>query len=141
MTELFWLEGYCYFLDFLRIACYPITNCVTGWVNGLCFPSVSRQLISSFGNNEAIDMNGVSVSQLQCIFYQSCIPYCISYGNRYRFFGDEAFIHFMVFNCLGETKLKLRQNYFGRDPRDITYSICLFGIHLYENFIIKWVEI
>ena len=29
MIEMFWLEGYCYFLDFLTIAYYPVTNRIT----------------------------------------------------------------------------------------------------------------
>ena len=29
-TDLFWLEGYSYFLDFLCIVCYPVTNSATG---------------------------------------------------------------------------------------------------------------
>ena len=83
MTELFWSEGYCYFLDFLRISYDPITNRVTSRVNGLIFPKLSRQLISSLGNNEAREITSLSVNQLQCLYNQSRIPDSIIYQNRY----------------------------------------------------------
>ena len=134
MTELFWSEGYCYFLDFLRIAYYPITNRVTGRINGPRFHEISRHFISSLGNNEAREITGLYVNQLQRLYYQSRIPDSISYRNRYRFTGEEAFIHYMVFNCLIDTKLKSSQNYFGGDPRRFTYSIRLVRIYFYKRF-------
>ena len=83
MTELFWSEGYCYFLDFSHISYYPITNCIIGKVNGPRFPEISRQLISSLGNNEAREITSLSVNQLQCLYNQSRIPDSIIYQNRY----------------------------------------------------------
>ena len=107
---------------------------ITGRVNGPRFPKISRQLISSLGNNEAREITGLSVNQLQRLCNHSPIPDSIIYRNRYQFSGEETFLHYMVFNCLGDTKLKLSQNYFGGDPRRFTYSIRLVGIHFYEMF-------
>ena len=47
--------------------------------------------------------------------------------------GVETILHYMVFNCPGETQLKSSQNYFGVDPRRFTYhSIYLVETHVYE---------
>ena len=54
IIELFWSEGYCYFLDFLRIAYYPITNRFNCSNNGPRFATVSRVRISMLGHNEAL---------------------------------------------------------------------------------------
>ena len=40
----------------------------------------------------------------------------------------------MVFNRLGDTKLRMAINHFGGDPRRFTYSIRLMGKHIYETF-------
>ena len=40
----------------------------------------------------------------------------------------------MVFNRIGETKLRMSRNYFGGDPRRFTYSIRLMTRHIYNNF-------
>ena len=61
MTELFWSEGYCYFLGFPWIAYYPVTNHFSSYINGPRFPEVGRQLISIFGNNETREITGISV--------------------------------------------------------------------------------
>ena len=91
MTEVLWSEGYCYFLDFLYIAYYPIKNCVTGRVNGPRFPKVSRQLLSSLGNNEARKMTGIFVNQLQRLYGHTRIPDYITYQNRYHFLEKRHF--------------------------------------------------
>ena len=82
MTELSWLEGYCYFLDFLRIAYYPITNHIIGKINETFLLEVSRQLMASLGNNEAREITILSVNQLQCLYYQSRILDSITYQNK-----------------------------------------------------------
>ena len=110
MTELFWSEDYCYFLDFLQIVYYPITNHITSRVNGPRFPKISRQLISSLGHIEAREITSLYINKLQHLYNQSHIPDYIIYRNKNQFSGEESFLHYMVFNNLGETKLKLRKN-------------------------------
>ena len=134
IIELFWSEGYCYFLDFLRIAYYPITNRFNCSNSGPRFATVSRVRISMLGHNEALELTGFSMNQLELLFKHLRIPDKVSEPNRHQFGGEEAFIHYMVYNRLGPTKLQLSQNYFGGDPRRFTYSIRLIAKHIYTNF-------
>ena len=134
IIELFWSEGYCYFLDFLRIAYYPITNRFNCSNSGPRFATVSRVRISMLGHNEALELTGFSMNQLELLFKHLRIPDKVSEPNRHQFGGEEAFLHYMVYNRLGPTKLQLSQNYFGGDPRRFTYSIRLIAKHIYTNF-------
>ena len=43
------------------------------------------------------------------------------------------FLHYLVFNRIGETKLRMSRNYFGGNPRRFTYSIRLMTRHIYQN--------
>ena len=52
LIEMFWSEGYCRFLDFVRIAYYPVTNRFTRADNGPRFPSMSRSNMYMLGHNE-----------------------------------------------------------------------------------------
>ena len=70
MTEIFWSEGYCYLLDFVSIAYYPVTNRFTSAHNGPRFPEESRQTIDTLGNSEAKSLTGLSVNQLKRMFRQ-----------------------------------------------------------------------
>lgn len=134
MTEIFWSEGYCYLLDFVSIAYYPVTNRFTNAHNGPRFPEESRQTIDTLGNSEAKSLTGLSVNQLKRMFRQFRIPQYVRYRERYRFLGEEAFLHYMVFNRLGDNKLNMSLNYFGGDPRRFTYSIRIIADHLYNTF-------
>jgi hypothetical protein len=134
MAEIFWSEDYCYLLDLLAIAHYPVTNRVSGRVSGHRFPDLSHNTIESFGNNEARDMTGLSSAQLHRLYIHLRVPDHLSYVHRYSFIGEEAFLHYMVFNRMGETKLKMSRNYFGGDPRRFTYSIRLMTDHIYDTF-------
>ena len=89
--------------------------------------------ISEIGVNDAYEMTGLSVPQLHRLFHQLRIPEVITEPGRYSFSGEEAFLHYMVFNQLGDTKLKMSINHFGGDPRRFTYSIRLIGKHIYET--------
>ena len=133
MIEMFWSEGYCYFLDFLKIAYYPVTNRFTGGNSGPRFPTTSRQKIRDMGHNEAIQLTGFSTNQLIRLFKQLRIPNLILEPGRYQFTGEEATVHY-IYNRLGHTKLQMSENYFGGDPRRFTYSIRLIGNHIYETF-------
>ena len=134
LIEMFWSEGYCYFLDFLRIAYYPVTNRFTRSNNGPRFPIISRTRISMLGHSEAMQLTGFSFHQLQLLFKHLRIPEILRERDRYKFRGEEAFMHYMVYNRLGETKLRMSQNYFGGDPRRFTYSIRLISKHIYTTF-------
>ena len=52
LIEMFWSEGYCYFLDFLRIAYYPVTNRFTRNDQGPRFREKKRMTISEISVNE-----------------------------------------------------------------------------------------
>ena len=58
LIEILWSEGYCYFLDFLRIAYYPVTNRFTRNNQGPRFREITRLTISKIGINDAYEMTG-----------------------------------------------------------------------------------
>ena len=85
IIEIFWSEGYCYFLDFLRIAYDPVTNRFTRGNSGPRFPTISRTRISDICINEAYELTGFSINQLQYLFTQLCILDTVSESRRYMF--------------------------------------------------------
>ena len=86
------------------------------------------------GHNESKELTGISMHQLELLYKHLSFPDKISEPNHYQFCGEEAFLHYMVYNRLGESKLKMSQNYFGGDPRRFTYSIFLITNHIYNTF-------
>ena len=65
MIEMFWSEGYCYFLDFLTIAYYPVTNRIVRQIRGHRFPDITRNTIVLLENSEARESTSLSTFQLQ----------------------------------------------------------------------------
>ena len=63
MIELLWLDGYCYFLDFLEILYYPMTSSISSSAEGTCFRLVYNTTIDELGNNDAQEYTGLSVAQ------------------------------------------------------------------------------
>ena len=53
MIEMFWSEGYCYFLTVLTIAYYLVTNLIVRKIRGHRFPDITRNNIKLLGNSEA----------------------------------------------------------------------------------------
>ena len=53
MIEMFWSEGYCYFLDVLTIAYYPVTNRIVRQIRGHRFPDITCNKIELLRNSEA----------------------------------------------------------------------------------------
>ena len=128
ILQLLCLEGYCYYLDFLRILYYPESNCPNH------FPEHFNSSIEDLSDVDARDMTGLSKTQLRRLYRQLRITEEIRYERRYIFGGDECFLHYLVFNRIGETKLRMSRNYFGGDPRRFTYSIRLVTRHIYQHF-------
>ena len=79
-------------------------------------------------------MTGLSLEQLRRLYVQLRIPDVLHYQRRYTFGGEECFLHYLVFNRIGETKLRMSSNYYGGDPRRFTYSIRIMNQHLYYTF-------
>ena len=128
-------EGYCCMLDFMRIGYYPSRNRINRSIDGARFPDVQRRRLDEIGNNEAREMTGFSLNQLSCLSLHLRIPTVIrDLGSRRTFDGEEAFLHYMVYNRLGVTKLQMSLYYFGGDPRRFSYSIRAMGRYLYETF-------
>lgn len=124
-------EGYCYFLDYMRIAYFPNTNRPTQ------FPAHFNSNIddlSDIGDVTARDMTGLSLGQLRRLYIHLRIPDVMRYQRRHTFTGEECFLHYLVFNRIGETKLRMSSNYFGGDPRRFTYSIRIMNEYLYTTF-------
>ena len=68
MVQLLWAESYCYFLDFLEISYYPISNRFSSrGMNGPRFPPCKNNCISQLGTNEAKEMTGFSKHQLEIL--------------------------------------------------------------------------
>ena len=81
-------------------------------------------------------MTRLSVSQLLGLNCHIHIP--DEYIYLYQF-TEECILHYLVFNRIGKTKLRLTRNYFGGDLRRLTYSIRMMTENLYKTFIIKLV--
>ena len=60
ITNLLWSEGYCYFLDFMEIAYYPLTNRFNRRNNGPRIPPIRSSTIDELGISEAGTMTGFS---------------------------------------------------------------------------------
>ena len=121
-------EGYCYFLDYMKIAYFPDSN------RYVTFPEIKNCYIDDLSDNVAREMTGLSRSQLRTLFIHLRIPDMLSYEFRYRFTGEECLLHYLLFNRIGETKLRMSTNYFGGDPRRFTYSIRIMTRHIYNTF-------
>ena len=128
LLQLIMSEGYCYFLDFLHIAYYPASN------QHHQFPPIRYTLIDVLTDHNARELTGLSSNQLKRLSRQLCLPRHFRWRVRYRFTGEECLLHYLVFNRVGETKLRLSRNYFGGDPRRFTYSIRIMTNHIYDNF-------
>ena len=79
-------------------------------------------------------MTGLYVAQLRKTYDHLRIPDVMSYQQRHRFTGEDFFLHYLEFNRIGETKLRMSNNYFGGDPRRFTYSIRIMTNHIYNTF-------
>ena len=97
MSELFLSEGYCCFLDFMQIAYYPSGNRITSANNGDRFSDHFNCTIRSININHSKDMTGLSINQLLELYKHLRFPETMSYPARYKFSGEEVFLHFMVF--------------------------------------------
>ena len=80
ITEIFWSEGYCYYLDFLRIAYYPVTNRYNRANSGPRFSTVSRIKISILGHNKSKELTVFFMYQLELLYKHFRMP-VIHYPN------------------------------------------------------------
>ena len=127
ILQLLCSEGYCYYLDYMKIAFYPSTNRPNR------FTEHFNTNINDLTDVIAREMTGLSLEQLRRLYVQLRIPDILHYQRRYTFGGEECFLHYLVFNRIGETKLRMSTNYFGGDPRRFTYSIRIMNQHLYHT--------
>ena len=118
MLQLLCSEGYCYYLDFMQVAYYPTSNCPNQFS-----PHINSKIsdLSDIGTNTIRDMTGLSVAQLQKLYLHLRIPDVMHFPYRHTFTGEECFLHYMLFNRIGETRLRMSSNYFGGDLRRFTY--------------------
>ena len=113
LSQAFVPEGYCLFLDFM-VGIYPSTNRIT---NSRDFPDLQRRKVIDLSQNEAREMTGISLSHLYALLLYLRIPeeVCDDVSEG-RYIGEEAFLHYLMYNRLGVTKLQLSLYYFGGDP-------------------------
>ena len=71
-------------------------------------------------------MTGLSINQLKKLHLHLRIPPLLIWRRRYRFNGEEAFLHFMLYLRCGESKLRMSTKF--------TYSVRLIIDHIYDNF-------
>ena len=129
ILQILYSEGYCYYIDFILIVYYPITNCQ------YIFLLIIQKSIVELTDQDVRDMAGLSVSQLQRLHGNLRIPNEFIHRLRYTFIGEESLLHYLVFNRNWETKFRLSWNYFDRHPRRFAYSIRIMIEHLY-NFLL-----
>ena len=134
MCQLLLSEGYCYFLDFLEIAYYPITNRFTNANRGPRFRPVVNSIINEWSVSDARELTGFTIPQLLKLLQHLRIPVTMRYSGYYRFRGEEAMLHYLYWMRVGGTKLQMSANMFGGDPRRFTYSIRLMSDHIYSTF-------
>ena len=111
LLQLFHSEGYCFYLDYLHIFYYPETN-----IHHVYPPEIKRN-IEDLSEQEARNMTGLSKFQLRKLYVHLFIPDIIYYRCKHTFMGEECLLHYLLFNQLGETKLRMSEHYFGGDPR------------------------
>ena len=128
MLQLLCSEGYCYYLDFMTIAYFPMGNRLN------VYPLIKNSKIDELSAEDSYTLTGLSTIQLTRLCAHLRLPECFRYGQRHRFTGEECLLHYLVFNRIGESKLLMSRNYFGGDPRRFTYSIRIMNNHLYDNF-------
>lgn len=134
MTELLWSEDYCYFLNFLEIIYYPVTNMIASSSEGRRFWPIRDTTIAELGNNGARHISGLSMPQLKHLFLHFRLPSEIRYHRRHTFSGEEAFLYYMLWNRCGGSKLVIIQHAFGGDPRRFACSIRLITDYLNKTF-------
>ena len=103
MCQLLLSEGYCYFLDFLEIAYYPITNRFTNANNGPQFRPVVNSIINEWSVSEARELTGFTIPQLLKLLTHLRIPDTMRYTGYYRFRGEEAMLHYLYWMRVGRT--------------------------------------
>ena len=80
-------------------------------------------------------MTDFLVNQLSCLIVHLCTPSVTKDSeSRHTFEGEGAFLHYLVYNRLGVTKLEISLYYFGGEPRQFLYSIRAVGMFLDEAF-------
>ena len=80
-------------------------------------------------------MIGLTVSQLQLMRNSYVFPdRSCDQRVRGRFVEEEAFLHYIIYNRLGITKLQIPLYYFEGDHRLLIYSTRYISTSLYETF-------
>ena len=112
ITEIFWSEGYCYFLDFMQITYYQVSNGFSNTEMGQIFPAESRKTIDTLGNNECKILTGLYVGQLQRIFRQFCISQYVRYRDMYCFSWRKSVLALFGFQSSWQYKVKYESELF-----------------------------
>ena len=130
LIELAYSERYCYFMDYMSMAYYLAGNRDRDGEEGLRYPPSIRLEINTLSPSEYGDLTWLSTNQLYKLFQHIRFPSELCWPRWYTFMSEEAFLHFMTYLRLGETKLRLSTNYFGGDPRRCSSHSISCGSHL-----------
>ena len=133
LSLLLWSEGYCYYLSFLEIAYYREGSRALLRGGGSRFGAILNSEIATLVETEAYRLTGFSKASLRRIFIHLRIPGSLIIPRRFRFTGEECFLHYLYWNRNGGTKLQMARE-FGGDPRRFSHSIRLVMDHVYNNF-------
>ena len=83
-------------------------------------------------------MTGFSINQFASLVVHLRIPSVIrDLESRRTFEGVEAFLRYLIYNRLGETKLQMSLYYFGGDPRGFHTPYVPLEISCMKHFIIR----
>ena len=120
----------------MRVGYYPTTNIIINNRAGRRFPDLQRRNVNDLSQNEAREMTRFSLNQLHALLLHlhDHEQVCDDIFER-SFIGEEALLHFLVYDRLGVTKFQLSlYYYFGGDLRRFSYSIRAIGCHFYTTF-------
>ena len=133
LSLLMWSEGYCYYLSFLEVAFYRDRDreSLRGGENR--FTEIQNSVIDELVEVDAYRLTGFSRSNLRRILICLRVPGSFIVPRRFRFTGEECFLHYLFWNRNGGTKLQMTRD-FGGDPRRFSHSIRLMMEHVYVTF-------
>jgi hypothetical protein len=132
LSENVYSEGYCFLLDFLELAYYPVSKRTPEDFTDRDFEELYLT-IDSLTDQDASEFTGFTKRQLHKLFLHWRLPQTMTYPTRATFTGEQCMIRYLYHIRKGATKLQMARQ-FGGDPRTFTYVMRLMTNHLYTNF-------
>lgn len=134
IPQVFLSQGYFHLIDYFQVGYYPSSkssNRISLNAQRSRFPIIQRITIDEFGENKAREMTDFTKPQLHLIFLHLWIPDAIrySYSNRVNC-GEQFFLHYLVYNRLGITKLQMSLLFSRRSKTILPHNSFHFNLSL-----------